>query len=125
MGCGWTRCRISSNARDQQREPARNACHPEGIRAEVDAHYPDACCSPKLTSGPKTGPISAMATNAMPFHFPRCRACTWRSRKKTASDHRHHAANAGNSRNCQWAIFLRNHDELTLEMVTDKERDYL
>ncbi|MFH5925850.1 maltose alpha-D-glucosyltransferase [Roseomonas xinghualingensis] len=26
---------------------------------------------------------------------------------------------------CQWAIFLRNHDELTLEMVTDKERDYL
>jgi maltose alpha-D-glucosyltransferase/alpha-amylase len=27
--------------------------------------------------------------------------------------------------NCQWAMFLRNHDELTLEMVTDKERDYL
>jgi maltose alpha-D-glucosyltransferase/alpha-amylase len=27
--------------------------------------------------------------------------------------------------NCQWALFLRNHDELTLEMVTDKERDYL
>jgi maltose alpha-D-glucosyltransferase/alpha-amylase len=26
---------------------------------------------------------------------------------------------------CQWAIFLRNHDELTLEMVTDKERDYM
>jgi maltose alpha-D-glucosyltransferase/alpha-amylase len=27
--------------------------------------------------------------------------------------------------NCQWAVFLRNHDELTLEMVTDSERDYL
>jgi len=27
--------------------------------------------------------------------------------------------------NTQWAIFLRNHDELTLEMVTDRERDYL
>ncbi len=27
--------------------------------------------------------------------------------------------------NCQWVIFLRNHDELTLEMVTDNERDYL
>ena len=26
---------------------------------------------------------------------------------------------------CQWAVFLRNHDELTLEMVTDRERDYL
>ncbi len=29
------------------------------------------------------------------------------------------------SDSCQWAIFLRNHDELTLEMVTDQERDYL
>ena len=27
--------------------------------------------------------------------------------------------------NCQWAIFLRNHDEMTLEMVTDRERDYM
>jgi len=27
--------------------------------------------------------------------------------------------------NCQWCIFLRNHDELTLEMVTDLERDYM
>ncbi len=27
--------------------------------------------------------------------------------------------------NCQWAIFLRNHDELTLEMVTERERDYM
>jgi maltose alpha-D-glucosyltransferase / alpha-amylase len=28
-------------------------------------------------------------------------------------------------KNCQWCIFLRNHDELTLEMVTDVERDYM
>ncbi|MDB5252148.1 MAG: alpha-amylase, partial [Flaviaesturariibacter sp.] len=27
--------------------------------------------------------------------------------------------------NCQWAMFLRNHDELTLEMVTDEERDFM
>ncbi|HEX7675063.1 MAG TPA: maltose alpha-D-glucosyltransferase [Bdellovibrio sp.] len=27
--------------------------------------------------------------------------------------------------NCQWATFLRNHDEMTLEMVTDEERDYM
>ncbi|MBN1534089.1 MAG: maltose alpha-D-glucosyltransferase [Spirochaetes bacterium] len=26
---------------------------------------------------------------------------------------------------CQWAMFLRNHDEMTLEMVTDEERDYM
>ncbi len=29
------------------------------------------------------------------------------------------------SETCQWAMFLRNHDELTLEMVTDEERDYM
>ena len=29
------------------------------------------------------------------------------------------------SESCQWAMFLRNHDELTLEMVTDEERDYM
>jgi maltose alpha-D-glucosyltransferase/alpha-amylase len=29
------------------------------------------------------------------------------------------------SETCQWALFLRNHDELTLEMVTDEERDYM
>lgn len=28
-------------------------------------------------------------------------------------------------KNCQWVLFLRNHDELTLQMVTDKERDYM
>jgi maltose alpha-D-glucosyltransferase / alpha-amylase len=27
--------------------------------------------------------------------------------------------------NCQWALFLRNHDELTLEMVSDEDRDYM
>lgn len=27
--------------------------------------------------------------------------------------------------NCSWALFLRNHDELTLEMVTDEERDFM
>ena len=27
--------------------------------------------------------------------------------------------------NCQWGLFLRNHDELTLEMVTADERDYM
>ena len=26
---------------------------------------------------------------------------------------------------CQWCLFLRNHDELTLEMVNDMERDYM
>ncbi len=37
----------------------------------------------------------------------------------------HSGADAAHSRNRQWALFLRNHDELTLEMVTDEERDYM
>jgi glycosidase len=40
-------------------------------------------------------------------------------------DHRHPAQTPDIPDNCQWAMFLRNHDELTLEMVTDVERDYL
>ena len=35
------------------------------------------------------------------------------------------AADPADPRDCQWALFLRNHDELTLEMVTDEERDYM
>jgi len=35
------------------------------------------------------------------------------------------AQTPGIPENCQWGIFLRNHDELTLEMVTDEERDYM
>jgi len=34
-------------------------------------------------------------------------------------------AQTPDSDGCQWGIFLRNHDELTLEMVTDEERDYM
>ncbi len=35
------------------------------------------------------------------------------------------AQTPGIPENCQWGIFLRNHDELTLEMVSDEERDYM
>jgi maltose alpha-D-glucosyltransferase/alpha-amylase len=42
--------------------------------------------------------------------YPITRSC---SRRRTFPD------------TCQWAIFLRNHDELTLEMVTSRERDYM
>ena len=40
-------------------------------------------------------------------------------------DRRDHDPHAGHPGERQWAIFLRNHDELTLEMVTDEERDYM
>ena len=37
----------------------------------------------------------------------------------------HHGADPGDPAGCQWGTFLRNHDELTLEMVTGEERDYI
>ena len=40
-------------------------------------------------------------------------------------DHRHLHADAADSPGCQWGLFLRNHDELTLEMVTDEERAFM
>ena len=43
----------------------------------------------------------------------------------STSHHRHPAADAGDSAELPVALFLRNHDELTLEMVTDEERDYM
>ena len=45
---------------------------------------------------------------------------------RSLPDHRHPGADAARSPTTgQWALFLRNHDELTLEMVTDEERDYM
>ena len=63
----------------------------------------------------------------MAFHFPLMpRILHGAAPGGPAADHRHHGADAGAFRdNCQWGLFLRNHDELTLEMVTDDERDYM
>ena len=46
-------------------------------------------------------------------------------REQRYPDHRDPGPDARDARGCQWGIFLRNHDELTLEMVTDEERDYM
>ena len=62
----------------------------------------------------------------MAFIFPVMpRLFMVRSHGGSLSDHRHSRSNAGHPRICQWALFLRNHDELTLEMVTDEDRDYM
>ena len=89
---------------------------------------PTACCSPRPTSGrPTSSSTSATATSATwPSTSRSCRACSWRCgarsrRRSTRSSPRRRAI----PENCQWGLFLRNHDELTLEMVTDEERDYM
>ena len=62
----------------------------------------------------------------MAFHFP----LMPRIYMAVATEDRHPIADIMRQtpdipETCQWAVFLRNHDELTLEMVTDRERDYL
>ncbi len=62
----------------------------------------------------------------MAFHFPLMPRIYMALRQEDRlPDRRHHGADPGNSANCQWGLFLRNHDELTLEMVTTDERDYM
>ena len=63
----------------------------------------------------------------MAFHFPVDAAHVHGAAPgRPPTHHRHHGANAGDSRTtASGALFLRNHDELTLEMVTDEERDYM
>ena len=98
------------------------------IRAEVDAHYPDRMLLAEANQWPEdtreyfgTGDECHMA-----FHFP----LMPRMYMAIAQEDRHPITDILRQTpeipdGCQWAIFLRNHDELTLEMVTDQERDYL
>ena len=69
----------------------------------------------------------AAATNATwPFTSRSCRGCSWPSAWRTATPSSTFWSRRPPSPTTrQWALFLRNHDELTLEMVTDEERDYM
>ena len=62
----------------------------------------------------------------MCFHFPLMPRMFMALRRQDASSvHDILAGIPAIPDGCQWGIFLRNHDELTLEMVTDEERDYM
>jgi maltose alpha-D-glucosyltransferase / alpha-amylase len=98
------------------------------IRAEIDAKYPDRMLLAEANQWPED--VSAYFGLGdecqMCFHFP----LMPRIYMAIAQEDRHPITDIMRQTpdipsNCQWAIFLRNHDELTLEMVTEKERDYL
>ncbi|WOE76965.1 maltose alpha-D-glucosyltransferase [Pseudomonas protegens] len=104
------------------------------IRAEIDAHYPDRMLLAEANQWPEdTQLYFGQSTNGddgdechMAFHFP----LMPRMYMALAQEDRFPITDILRQTpeipaHCQWAIFLRNHDELTLEMVTDKERDYL
>src|SRR5579885_1055626 len=98
------------------------------IRAEVDARFPDRMMLAEANQWPED--VLAYFGNGdechMAFHFP----LMPRMYMAIAQEDRHPITDIMRQTpsipdRCQWAIFLRNHDELTLEMVTDRERDYL
>ena len=98
------------------------------IRAEMDAHYPDRMLLAEANQWPEdTAEYFGQGDEChMAFHFP----LMPRMYMAVAQEDRHPITDILRQtpdlpETCQWAIFLRNHDELTLEMVTDKERDYL
>jgi maltose alpha-D-glucosyltransferase/alpha-amylase len=99
------------------------------IRATLDAEYPDRMLLAEANMWPEDTQ-QYFGENAdechMAFHFPlmpRMYMAIAREDRFPITDIMRQTPAI--PENCQWAIFLRNHDELTLEMVTDSERDYL
>jgi maltose alpha-D-glucosyltransferase/alpha-amylase len=98
------------------------------LRAEIDSRYPDRVLLAEANQWPED--VVAYFGDGdechMAFHFPVMPRMFMSLRREEATpiyeilDRTPHIPH-----NCQWGLFLRNHDELTLEMVTDEERDYM
>jgi len=98
------------------------------IRAEIDEHYPGRMLLAEANQWPEdTKDYFGDGDEChMAFHFPlmpRMYMALAREDRFPITDIMRQTPQIPDC--CQWAIFLRNHDELTLEMVTDSERDYL
>ena len=98
------------------------------LRAELDKRYGDRMLLAEANQWPEDvlQYFGAGDECHMAFHFP----LMPRIYMAVAMEDRHPIADIMRQtpdipETCQWAVFLRNHDELTLEMVTDRERDYL
>jgi trehalose synthase len=98
------------------------------IRAEVERRRPDCVLLAEANQPPETtvGYFGRGDECHMAFHFPlmpRLFMALAQENREPVVDIVERTRSI--PENCQWALFLRNHDELTLEMVTDDERDYL
>ncbi|HTV90444.1 MAG TPA: maltose alpha-D-glucosyltransferase [Stellaceae bacterium] len=98
------------------------------LRAELDDHYDGRMLLAEANQWPEDvlQYFGAGDECHMAFHFP----LMPRIYMAVATEDRHPVTDILRQtpeipENCQWAVFLRNHDELTLEMVTDRERDYM
>ena len=98
------------------------------IRAELERHYPDKMLLAEANQWPEdTKDYFGDGDEChMAFHFPlmpRMYMAIAREDRFPITDILRQTPDIPET--CQWAIFLRNHDELTLEMVTESERDFL
>jgi maltose alpha-D-glucosyltransferase/alpha-amylase len=98
------------------------------LRKEVDARYPNRVLLAEANQWPAD--VVAYFGDGdechMCFHFPlmpRMFMAVRREQRYPITEIL--AQTPAIPEGCQWGIFLRNHDELTLEMVTDEERDYM
>ncbi|HEY0721207.1 MAG TPA: maltose alpha-D-glucosyltransferase [Gammaproteobacteria bacterium] len=98
------------------------------MRSVVDSHYRDRMLLAEANQWPEDAQhyFGQGDECHMAFHFP----LMPRIYMAVAQEDRHPIVEIMQQTpeipaTCQWAIFLRNHDELTLEMVTDRERDYM
>lgn len=102
------------------------------VRREIDAHYPDTVLLAEANQWPEDvvdyfGDYPSGGDEChMAFHFPVMPRIFMAVRRESRYPVSEILAKTPEiPKNCQWGIFLRNHDELTLEMVTDEERDYM
>ena len=100
----------------------------KSIRRALDARYPDRMLIAEANQWPAdVRPYFGDGDEChMAFHFP----LMPRMFMAVRQEDRHPITEILRQtpdipENCQWGLFLRNHDELTLEMVTDEERDYM
>ena len=98
------------------------------LRAEVDAKYPDRVLLAEANQWPED--VVAYFGDGdechMAFHFPVMPRMFMALRREDATPiYEILDRTPPIPDNAQWGLFLRNHDELTLEMVTDEERDYM
>ncbi len=102
------------------------------VRAEVDARYADKVLLAEANQWPSDvveyfgDPATGGDECHMAFHFPLMPRIFMAVRRESRYPISEIMAQTPKiPSNCQWGIFLRNHDELTLEMVSDEERDYM
>ncbi len=98
------------------------------LRSHVDQHYKNRLLLAEANQWPEDAAAYFGSGDEchMAFHFPimpRLYMGLWMEDRFPIMDILEQTPEI--PEHCQWAIFLRNHDELTLEMVTDEERDYM